>query len=68
MTLFLSLSDLVVCWGLAMDFGVWFVGGLLVIGGFLILVFWCGGGDFAMDFGWVARSVVEFDFAMNFGF
>ena len=41
---------------------------MIVIGGFLILVFWCGGGDFAMDFGWVARSVVKFDFAMNFGF
>nr|POE95349.1 hypothetical protein CFP56_42852 [Quercus suber] len=27
-----------------------FVGGLLVIGGFLILVCWRGGGDFAMDF------------------
>ena len=47
----LSLSYLVVCWGSAMDFGVWFVGGLLVIGGFLILVCWRGGGDFAMDFG-----------------
>ena len=54
----------------------WFVGirlwilefGLLVIGGFLILDCWCGGGDFAMDFGWVARLVVKFDFAMNFGF
>ena len=34
-----------------MDFGVWFVGVLLVIGGFLILVCWRGGGDFAMDFG-----------------
>ena len=32
----LSLSHLVVYWGSAMDFGVWFVGGLLVIGGFLI--------------------------------
>ena len=47
----LSLSYLVVCWGSAMDFGVWFVGGLLVIGGFLILVCWRGGRDFAMDFG-----------------
>ena len=54
----------------------WFVGvrlwilefGLLVIGGFLILVCWHGGGDFAMDFGWVSRSMVGFDFAMNFGF
>ena len=46
----------------------WFVGvqlwilefGLLVIGGFLILVCWCGGGDFL----WI----LDFDFAMEFGF
>ena len=44
LSLSLSLS-LSVCWGLAMDFGVWF------ISGFLILICWCGGGDFAMYFG-----------------
>ena len=47
-----------VCWGFVGDW--WFSD----------LVCWCGGGDFAMDFAmgfdWVARSVVRFDFAMNF--
>ena len=67
----LSLSHLVVCWGSAMDFGVWFVGSwgfflFSFVGVVVVILLWILDFDFAMDFGWVAKLMVGFDFAMNF--